>query len=167
MSLINPSPIINNAPQQLSQALLEKRTKEENDENFTDEIDQYEIYDIIRTIKDPEYPLTLEQLNVVRVENIKVDNEKKIISVDFTPTVPNCSYSALIGLCIKVKLMNTINRKYKIDVKVEEGKHDTEDAINKQLNDKERVYAALEADTLKRVISRSIYSEEEFGSVYC
>jgi hypothetical protein len=34
-------------------------------------------------------------------------------------------------------------------VKIEPGKHTTEEAINKQLNDKERVYAALEIDNLK------------------
>ena len=42
----------------------------------------------------------------------------------------------------------------------------TEDAINKQLCDKERVYAALEADGLKRIISRTIKNDEEFDLIY-
>jgi hypothetical protein len=57
--------------------------------------------------------------------------------------------STLIGLTIKVKLLNTVSSKYKIDVLIEPGKHYTEDAINKQLNDKERVYAAMESEHLR------------------
>lgn len=71
------------------------------------------------------------------------------IKVFFTPTIPNCSMSTLIGLMIKVKLLNSVSSKYKIDVLIEPGKHYTEDAINKQLNDKERVLAALEIEHLK------------------
>ena len=41
-----------------------------------------EVFDIIRTIQDPEHPLTLEQLNVVRLELISV--------VDVHPDVLNC-----------------------------------------------------------------------------
>ena len=57
--------------------------------------------------------------------------------------------STLIGHVIKVKLLNTVSSQYKIDVLIEPGKHITEEAINKQLNDKERVYAALESESLK------------------
>lgn len=81
--------------------------------------------------------------------NITVDSNTKFIKVYFTPTIPNCSMSTLIGLMIKVKLLNTVSSKYKVDVFIEPGKHYTEDAINKQLNDKERVYAAMEADHLR------------------
>ena len=65
------------------------RTKLENDPSVEDPIDKYELYEIIRTINDPEHPLTLEQINVVSVDNIHVDNEKKRITVYFTPTIPN------------------------------------------------------------------------------
>lgn len=65
-----------------------------------------------------------------------------------------------------MKLLNTVSRKYKVDVLIEPGKHMTEDAINKQLCDKERVYAALEAEGLKRIIGRTIKNDEEFYSVY-
>ena len=33
--------------------------------NINDQFDRYEIYDLLRHIKDPEHPLTLEQLNII------------------------------------------------------------------------------------------------------
>lgn len=38
----------------------------------TEEIDSIEIFDLIKTINDPEHPVTLEQLNVVRTEHIYI-----------------------------------------------------------------------------------------------
>ena len=133
IDLQNPNPQINNMPYQLSRDLAEERIKNESDPEKEDLVDKYEIYEIIRNINDPEHPLTLEQINVVNVDNIYVDNEKKRIKIYFTPTIPNCTMSAVIGLSIKVKLLNTVSRKYKVDVLIEPGKHMTEDAINKQL----------------------------------
>jgi metal-sulfur cluster biosynthetic enzyme len=46
---------------------------------------------LIRGIRDPEHPLTLEQLGVVFVEGINVDHSTKTVSVEFTPTIPHCS----------------------------------------------------------------------------
>ena len=44
-------------------------------------------------------------------------------------------------------------RHCKIEVLVEDGKHDTKDEIDKQVNDKERVLAALENETVLNAIS--------------
>ena len=41
---------------------------------------------------------------------------------------------------------------YKVDIKIEKGKHQTEDEINKQLNDKERVLAAMENEAVRAAI---------------
>ena len=43
------------------------------------------------------------------------------------------------------------------------GKHVSEDAINKQLNDKERVLAALENDNLLRVVNQCIAGIDPSG----
>jgi hypothetical protein len=32
------------------------------------------VYDLLRHIKDPEHPLTLEQLNIIQPDDIWVDN---------------------------------------------------------------------------------------------
>ena len=70
---------------------------------------------MIKNINDPEHPLTLEQLNIVSVPQIKIDDDKRYIKVYFTPTIPNCSMSTLIGLMIKVKLLNCVSNLYKVN----------------------------------------------------
>uniref|UniRef100_A0A8C7QRS8 Cytosolic iron-sulfur assembly component 2B n=1 Tax=Oncorhynchus mykiss TaxID=8022 RepID=A0A8C7QRS8_ONCMY len=52
--------------------------------------------------------------------------------------------ATIIGLSIKVKLLRSLPEKFKIDVHITPGTHTSEDAVNKQLADKERVAAALE-----------------------
>lgn len=59
-------------------------------------------------------------------------------------------------LCFQVKLLRTLPREYKIDLSITPGKHDQEKAINKQLQDKERVAAALENPNLLSVVNKCI-----------
>ncbi|KAF3781817.1 AE7 protein [Nymphaea thermarum] len=106
----------------------------------------------IRDIKDPEYPYTLEQLNVVSEEAVEVSEERRLVRVKFTPTVDHCSMATVIGLCLRVKLMRCLPSRYKVDITVSPGTHATEDAVNKQLNDKERVAAALENSSLMQMV---------------
>ncbi len=49
------------------------------DENIPDVVDAREIFDLIRDINDPEHPLTLEQLNVVREAHIDVSKDQVVI----------------------------------------------------------------------------------------
>jgi hypothetical protein len=44
----------------------------------------------------------------------------------------------------------------KVDIFVEEGTHQSENAVNKQLNDKERVAAALENKNLTKVVNECL-----------
>lgn len=118
---------------------------------------------MIRDINDPEYPNTLEQLAVVRKEHIAVHPDTFYIRVDFTPTIPHCSMATLIGLCIRIRLGQTVPSPYEIDVFVREGAHVAEDAINKQLNDKERVAAAMENPHLAGVVQQCLSGEPKFG----
>lgn len=110
----------------------------------------------IRDITDPEHPYTLEQLHVVSEEAIKVDDTKGVVYVEFTPTVEHCSMATLIGLCIRVKLLRTLPPRFKIDIALAPGSHATEAAVNKQLNDKERVAAALENPSLLAMVDRCL-----------
>ena len=52
--------------------------------------------------------------------------------------------ATLIGLCLRVQLLRALPSRFKVDVYVSPGSHSSEHAVNKQLNDKERVAAALE-----------------------
>ena len=78
------------------------------------------------------------------------------IRVHFTPTVPHCSLATLIGLCIRVKIRSCFDRKHKLDIFITKGTHKTEDDVNKQINDKERVAAAMENENLKNLVERCI-----------
>jgi len=114
---------------------------------------------LIRSIQDPEHPLTLEQLNVAQLQQVHVDDEKNKIDIYFTPTVPHCSMSTLIGLCIRVKLLRSLPTRFKVDIFVQPGTHSSEHQVNKQLNDKERVAAALENSHLVQVVNKCLTAQ--------
>ncbi|XP_057980002.1 protein AE7 isoform X1 [Malania oleifera] len=114
------------------------------DEYAVEPIDQLEVFDHIRDIKDPEHPYSLEELKVITEDAIEVDDKHSLVRVTFTPTIEHCSMATVIGLCLRVKLMRSLPPRYKVDIRVAPGTHATEAAVNKQLSDKERVAAALE-----------------------
>ncbi|KAG0488889.1 hypothetical protein HPP92_007700 [Vanilla planifolia] len=64
--------------------------------------------------------------------------------------------ATIIGLCLRVKLMRSLPSRFKIDIKLAPGSHATEAAVNKQLNDKERVAAALENPNLAEVVAECL-----------
>ncbi|XP_020423084.1 protein AE7 isoform X2 [Prunus persica] len=111
---------------------------------------------LIRDIKDPEHPYSLEELKVITEDAIEVDDSRGYIRVTFTPTVEHCSMATVIGLCLRVKLLRSLPSRYKVDIRVAPGSHATEAAVNKQLNDKERVAAALENTNLLDMVDECI-----------
>ncbi|XP_035252725.1 cytosolic iron-sulfur assembly component 2B isoform X1 [Anguilla anguilla] len=139
-------------------------TAEDEDEDIADPIDDREIFDLIRSINDPEHPLSLEDLNVVEQMRVHVSDPESTVTVEFTPTIPHCSMATLIGLSIKVKLLRSLPSRFKfclsqIDVHITPGTHASEDAVNKQLADKERVAAALENAQLLEVVNQCLASK--------
>uniref|UniRef100_A0A3Q3XKJ4 Uncharacterized protein n=1 Tax=Mola mola TaxID=94237 RepID=A0A3Q3XKJ4_MOLML len=59
-----------------------------------------EVYDVIRSIRDPEKPNTLEELDVVTEKCVEVQElgeDEYLIIIKFSPTVPHCSLATLIG----------------------------------------------------------------------
>lgn len=131
------------------------------DENSREEVTATEIFEYIRHLNDPEHPLTLEQLNVVSIENIAVNDKENTICVQFTPTIPHCSMATLIGLCLRVKLIRSLPTRFKVSIKISPGSHQSEIAINKQLADKERVAAALENNHLLDVVNKCISNTDQ------
>ena len=122
--------------------------KAEFDDDMHDLFDAQEIFEHIKDINDPEHPYSLEQLDVVSEARVQVKDGANRVTVAFTPTVPHCSMATLIGLSIRVKLLRVLPRRFKVDVIVSPGSHASEAAVNKQLDDKERVAAALENPNL-------------------
>nr|GAT53713.1 predicted protein [Mycena chlorophos] len=140
-------------------------------------IDPEEIFDLIRSIADPEHPNTLEELRVVSLPQITIHPNR--IHVEFTPTVPHCGMSTLIGLSIRVRLLRALPSRFKIDITLKPGSHQSELAgtcptsnltqqskpstVNKQLNDKERVAAALENPALVQTVEHTLENAHRRG----
>lgn len=85
---------------------------------------------MLRTIKDPEKPQTLEQLDVVYEDCVEILRQTpkgvSVIRIEFNPTVPHCSLATLIGLCIRVKLERHLVALFKLDIYIRKGAHSTE-----------------------------------------
>ncbi|KZP32549.1 FAM96B protein [Athelia psychrophila] len=128
--------------------------EEEDESDEVEPIDQDEVFDLIRSIYDPEHPNTLEDLRVVSAPQIEVHDN--LVVIEFTPTVPHCGLSTLIGLSIRVRLLRSLPRRFKVDIRVKPGSHQSELAVNKQLNDKERVAAALENPALLDTLEQTL-----------
>ena len=158
----NLNPLINKKLFKYKNDFLEKREKLENDGKIEDEIDIYEIFDLIRNINDPEHPYNLEELNIISLDDIIVDNINRIITVYFTPTIENCGFASLIGLSIKKKLLNFISPKYNIDVLIKEQKNESDKNLNKQMNDKERLEASNLNKNIVEFCSTSTIDTDEY-----
>ncbi|KAI3830862.1 hypothetical protein MKX03_015567, partial [Papaver bracteatum] len=131
------------------------------DEYTIEPIDQLEVFDILKDIKDPEYPYSLEELKVVTEDSVEINDKHSHVRVTFTPTKEGCPMVSTIGLCLRVKLMRSLPSRYKVDVRVAPGTHANEAAVNKQLNDKERVAAALENPGLGQMIDQCLAPTNE------
>lgn len=133
-------------------------TEDELDDETEDSIDAQEIFDLISSISDPEHPLTLAQLAVVNLPDITVTHgankstDMSEVLIKITPTITHCSLATLIGLGIRVRLERSLPPRFRIRILIKEGTHQSENQVNKQLNDKERVAAACENDQLLNVI---------------
>eukprot|EP00698_Gefionella_okellyi_P000283 TRINITY_DN10240_c0_g1_i1.p1 TRINITY_DN10240_c0_g1~~TRINITY_DN10240_c0_g1_i1.p1 ORF type:complete len:169 (-),score=36.33 TRINITY_DN10240_c0_g1_i1:212-718(-) len=159
--LINKAPVVITPPASRPSAPLYRSLDDYS------RIDQYDVYDTIRSIRDPEHPYTLQQLGVVTDESVVVvydgasDNEPALIRVTFKPTVPQCSLATMIGLCIYAKMKQHIDLPFKLELAVAAGSHNTGDDVNRQINDKERLIAALDNPLIAETVSRLIKERDE------
>ncbi|KAJ4297276.1 hypothetical protein N0V88_004194 [Collariella sp. IMI 366227] len=132
----------------------------DEDEDCAEEpMDQQDIYDLISTISDPEHPHTLGQLSVVRLPDIHLTPSTTgllTVLIELTPTINHCSLATVIGLAVRCRLEQTLPPNYRVDVRMKDGSHAQDDQVNKQLGDKERVAAALENDTLQRMVDKML-----------
>ncbi|XP_022995297.1 protein AE7-like isoform X1 [Cucurbita maxima] len=149
--LINANPVVYQKKERRA-----RNTPCDSDEYAVEPIDQLEILNHIRDIKDPEHPYSFEELKVITEDAIEVDDKLSYVRVIFTPTVEHCSMATIIGLCLRVKLMRSLPSRYKVDIRVAPGSHATEAAVNKQLNGKERGAAALENPNLVDMVDECL-----------
>ncbi|KAM1705019.1 hypothetical protein ACFX2K_027352 [Malus domestica] len=172
LGLINANPVVHAKKERVA------RTEDLHADDAVDPLDIYDIlshsisyrlsffsfffffFDLIMDIRDPEHPYSLEQLSVLSEESVTVDDKLGRILITFTPTIQHCSMATVIGLCLRVKLKHCFPPHYKVDIKVSPGSHADEESVNKQLNDKERVAAALENPNLRQLVDGCLYSNE-------
>lgn len=153
----------------------------DSDDDVVENIDEQEIYgmyhmlehlansqakcyvtDLISTISDPEHPLSLGSLAVVNLPDIRIlppvspRSSISTVVVEITPTITHCSLATVIGLGVRVRLEQALPPRFRIDVRIKKGTHSTDEAVNKQLGDKERVAAALENGTLMGVLRKML-----------
>lgn len=124
------------------------------------------VFELIRNIKDPEHPYSLEQLGVVSEDDIWIEAVSAdviclkglpipSICVVFTPTVPHCSLAGIIGLSL-IYQIEKYTTGYWIRVSIKKETHSNYIALNKQLQDRDRVMAAFENDNLLDILTESI-----------
>ncbi|XP_037268392.2 cytosolic iron-sulfur assembly component galla-1 isoform X4 [Rhipicephalus microplus] len=101
-----------------------------------------EVYDLIKDIRDPEKPQTLEELSVVSEEEISVSTDRDAYR-----------------LCVRTKLEENLPYSFKLDIFIKEGSHTTAAELSKQINDKERVAAAMENKNIKDMVQSCISYE--------
>ncbi|XP_052150672.1 protein AE7-like 1 [Oryza glaberrima] len=148
VGMINANPVVHERPERAAHP------------HPADAIDALDVFDTVRDIKDPEHPYSLEQLSVLSEESVSVDEKLGRIQITFTPTVQHCSMATVIGLCLRLKLMQNFPPHFKIDIKVAPGSLANEESVNKQLNDKERVAAALENPNLRQLVDECLCSND-------
>lgn len=114
-------------------------------------------------IKDPEEPFTLEQMKMLTEEDVEVGYSPiPRLRITWKPTNPACTCAVNIGLCIRYKLMIDFpEMPFKVDIYVREGSHTSPQegsdyAVDKQVNDKERVAAALENPDIMELVTTCI-----------
>ncbi|KAI8467973.1 MAG: hypothetical protein J3K34DRAFT_386643 [Monoraphidium minutum] len=164
--LINPNPVVHArrrtqrrapaAPPPPGTAAASSSTSSSGAPPGREPIDALEVFDHLRDITDPEHPYSLEQLGVLGEGQIEVDDARGAVRVAFTPTVEHCSMATLIGLCIRVQLLRCLPPRFKVDIQLSPGSHMSEAAVNRQLNDKERVAAALENPPLLAMVDKCL-----------
>jgi hypothetical protein len=135
--------------------------------------DAEDIFDELRSVLDPERPsVTLAQLDVVNVSRCFVTyvpvaaaaassspcRPTACVRVVLKPTVPHCHLMHLICLSVRVRLFETlpVSTNWKVDISIVEGSHLQRAELEKQVNDKERVAAAMENTALMAEVQKLV-----------
>jgi len=126
-----------------------------------------ELDDII----DPEFPFSLTELNILKLESIEIiirtSSSLLIYLIPFYPTYGQCKLAPLIGIVTitsifrflsLIKLARSNNDKWLVNFKVNlsSDDHKIGENITKQINDKERLSAALENRSIRLSILKCI-----------
>ncbi len=130
------------------------------------------IFTLIKKIRDPEFPYFLYVLNIITIEKILIENyilnQNINININVAPTYNMCTMSSIIGLSIENIIYNEysglvlknyfpINWNWKYCITILPAFHIKGLTITKQLNDKERISAAIENFSIRNIVKFSYY----------
>lgn len=129
------------------------------------------IFNHLTKTVDPEYPLTLSDLGILKLEHIEVVNQNSsyltIQKISFFPTFGQCKLAPLLGITIFFLIQSkiTIKKLVKIyhrnwlpvfKINLDNNVHAIGENITRQLNDTERLSAALENNSIRLSALRCI-----------
>jgi hypothetical protein len=77
--------------------------------------------------------------------------------------LPACHADATPQASPSASASSALPSRYRVDIRIKEGTHQSEHAVNKQLNDKERVQAALENSHLLQVVEGCLATAGQRG----
>lgn len=103
----------------------------DSEDETPEDIDEQEVYDLISTVSDPEHPLSLGSLGVVTLDDIAITapasphSRISTVTVLLTPTTSACSLTTVIGLGVKVRLLQALPPRFRVDVRIKEGTSNT------------------------------------------
>jgi len=147
-------------------SMMPKRAKSEREISFVKKKEMTnkelaeKIFNIIRCVRDLDHPYTIQLLDVIDPKDIKIRDikKRKFVTVYWTPYGMNHSTIARMGLAFLMKLEKELPdfKRMKFEIKIKDDHIKSKDAINKQLNDKERVAAARENKPLVSLIESII-----------
>lgn len=87
----------------------------------------------------------------------RLNHNERLIKLTLAPVLPLPA-----GLCLQVKLQRCLPFKHKLEIYITEGTHSTEEDINKQINDKERVAAAMENPNLREIVEQCVTEPDDW-----
>lgn len=130
------------------------------------------VFSILKEIRDPEFPCYLFSLNILCLEKISIENyilnQNTTINIVIAPTYNRCTMSSIIGLSIKNILFNELTGTFfkfyfpttwswKYCTIIPSWFHIKGPMLTKQLNDKERISAAIENPSIRNIIKFAYY----------
>jgi len=97
-------------------------------------LNKKEILEALKNVYDPEIPVSVLELGIVKEEDINLDGDRPVIQ--FTPTSPFCPMGGIIGIIIKYALEKKFGKEF--EVKVKPGTHAEENSLNDILQDRKK-----------------------------
>lgn len=134
----------------------------------------FAIFGQLIKIIDPEFPITLVKLKVIKIEFITIfthiSSQKLVYTISFFPTYGKCKLAPLLGITLfsvyfkkstLKKLFKLGNKNWYIffKVKLANKDHKIGENITKQLNDEERLSAAMENKFIRLSILKCIQNQ--------